>query len=129
MTGEAEYLTAILKGTTEEACTRHAATKAETDPDIAQCFQTQVLTAFHFSASSDMFQESQFDSLEEYTADDINRSIQGRPQEATRWVVRANMQGMYVSPDSAFKWNKATSSPHPIKDCDRILDTRVVGHH
>ena len=57
------YVSALIKGCTKEACTRHSATVTDRHPEVAQCFQTKVLTTFHDDPGSNLFCESQFESI------------------------------------------------------------------
>ena len=124
---EDEYIGALIQGCTEEACTRHSAVMADSHPDIAMCYQTKALTAFHEDPGSNLFCESQFESLARDSADYLTRSTQYRLQDATRWVVQANRQGMYVSPDASFTWDHhpANTDPGTSKP---LLVTKIVGH-
>ena len=104
--GEEENVTAIVKGTHEQVCTRHAAATAVTKPQVARCYKTKAMMSYRESPRSDLFEDSQFESLTTYDEDDKRRALMRRHQDATRWILSAYMNGMHVSPDNAFRYER-----------------------
>ena len=72
MQGEEEYVGALIKGCTEEVCTKYSAALQDTKPEVAQCFQTKALTTFQDDLGSSVFHDSQFESLEYDNAEYLN---------------------------------------------------------
>ena len=55
--GETEHITAILKGTTEQLHSRHAAIMKSSNRQVARCYQTKVLTTFQETSNERVFQD------------------------------------------------------------------------
>ena len=125
------YLDTVIKGTHIQACTRHSAATAVSNPTVSATFQTGTLTTFSDASGSDLFHDSQFESLTSDSADDQRRALHRKYQDVTRWIIRAYTVGMHVSPDGAFKQGLPAHQP---SDSTRepqqrtTLDTRIVGY-
>ena len=90
------------------------------------------MTTFSDASGSDLFHDSQFESLASDNEDDQRRALYRTYQDATRWIIQAYTAGMQVSPDGAFKQDSYPLH-QPLDPNDELqqrttLDTRIVGH-